>query len=82
MSTALGENCGNPWQLCALATRMPKSCEHCVRPNIDAPNSSHRRLLVGGHPAHNAVSLLICSSVRMPEEEEELFLFLLEEGRF
>ena len=59
MSTAKGENCGNPWQLCALATRMPKSCEHCVRPNIDAPNSSPRRLLVGGHPADNAVSLLI-----------------------
>ena len=69
MSTAKGENCGNLWQLCALATRVPKSCEYCARPNIDAPNSSPRRLLVLEHPAHNAVSILICSSVWMPEEE-------------
>ena len=77
-----GGNCGNLWQLCALATRVPKSCEYCVRPNIDAPNSSPRRLLVLEHPVYNAVSLLICSIVRMPEEEEELFLFKLEQGRF
>ena len=32
MRTALGEICGNPWQLCVLATRVRKSYEPAFGP--------------------------------------------------